>query len=213
MVSFALAFFEGEAQHEGLRAFVEPLVILLILILNAIVGVWQEARSEAALEALKELQSEHARCLRGGKMVSHACILSVRVAAWYTMLGCACVCMCAGVRVCVCVRVRTWVCVSGEHDHTRCVKHGHSFFTFVYHACPHTMRPVHMHSMFGLLPCALAAFCSWFYMLQCICVSRMHVYGGSMATHAAPSAQQSTAHSHGCCRSRTCQHASWCLGM
>jgi len=69
-VSFGLAFFDEEAKHEGLRAYVEPLVILLILILNATVGVWQESRSEAALDALKELQSEHARVLRNGKMIS-----------------------------------------------------------------------------------------------------------------------------------------------
>lgn len=68
-VSFGLAFYDEGARHEGLRAFVEPLVIVLILILNAAVGVWQESRSEAALEALKELQSEHARVLRDGKMV------------------------------------------------------------------------------------------------------------------------------------------------
>jgi Ca2+-transporting ATPase len=43
---------------------------LVILILNAIVGVWQEANAEAALEALKQLQSETARVLRGGKMVT-----------------------------------------------------------------------------------------------------------------------------------------------
>jgi P-type Ca2+ transporter type 2C len=71
-VSFGLAFVNGEAQHEGLRAFVEPLVILLILILNAAVGVWQESRSEAALEALKDLQSESARTLRNGKLVSYS---------------------------------------------------------------------------------------------------------------------------------------------
>ncbi|KAJ9505729.1 hypothetical protein QJQ45_012821 [Haematococcus lacustris] len=69
-VSFGLAFYDGEVEHEGLRAFVEPLVILLILVLNAAVGVWQESRSEAALDALKELQCESARVLRDGKLIS-----------------------------------------------------------------------------------------------------------------------------------------------
>mmetsp|Transcript_25245 Transcript_25245/g.68622 ORF Transcript_25245/g.68622 Transcript_25245/m.68622 type:complete len:1048 (+) Transcript_25245:127-3270(+) len=69
-VSFLLAFFDENSQHEGLRAYVEPFVILLILFLNAAVGVWQESRSEAALEALKELQGEHAKVIREGKMIS-----------------------------------------------------------------------------------------------------------------------------------------------
>lgn len=68
-VSFALAIFEGGAE-EGITAFVEPLVILVILILNAVVGVWQESNAEAALDALKDLQPENARVLRDGEMVT-----------------------------------------------------------------------------------------------------------------------------------------------
>ena len=39
-VSFGLAYMENASGDEGIRAFVEPCVILLILVLNAIVGVW-----------------------------------------------------------------------------------------------------------------------------------------------------------------------------
>lgn len=68
-VSFVLAYFEDHGE-EGIRAYIEPFVILLILILNAAVGVWQESNAEAALEALKDLQGETARVIRGGKMIS-----------------------------------------------------------------------------------------------------------------------------------------------
>eukprot|EP00548_Thalassiothrix_antarctica_P001031 CAMPEP_0194133402 /NCGR_PEP_ID=MMETSP0152-20130528/3593_1 /TAXON_ID=1049557 /ORGANISM="Thalassiothrix antarctica, Strain L6-D1" /LENGTH=1004 /DNA_ID=CAMNT_0038828717 /DNA_START=210 /DNA_END=3221 /DNA_ORIENTATION=+ len=64
LLSFGLAFFE-EVDH-WVEAFVEPVVILLILIINAIVGVWQESNAENALEALKKMQSLHTPCLRNG---------------------------------------------------------------------------------------------------------------------------------------------------
>jgi len=67
-VSFLLAWIDdGE---DGLRAFVEPAVILLILILNAIVGVWQESNAERALDALKEMQSDTAKVYRGGVLTA-----------------------------------------------------------------------------------------------------------------------------------------------
>jgi len=66
-VSFILAYLDEKAVEEGWTAYVEPLVILLILIANAIVGVWQETNAESALEALKKLQPEHAQTLRDGE--------------------------------------------------------------------------------------------------------------------------------------------------
>ncbi|XP_057473945.1 calcium-transporting ATPase 1, endoplasmic reticulum-type-like [Actinidia eriantha] len=72
VVSFVLAWYDGEEGGEmEITAFVEPLVIFLILIVNAIVGVWQENNAEKALEALKEIQSEQATVIREGKKISN----------------------------------------------------------------------------------------------------------------------------------------------
>ncbi|KAL5581113.1 hypothetical protein UlMin_013555 [Ulmus minor] len=70
VISFVLAWYDGDEGGEmEITAFVEPLVIFLILIVNAIVGIWQETNAEKALEALKEIQSEHACVIRDGKRV------------------------------------------------------------------------------------------------------------------------------------------------
>lgn len=66
VVSFFLAYFDDKSHEEGLTAYVEPLVILLILIANAFVGVWQESNAEKALDALKKLQPDVAMVLRDG---------------------------------------------------------------------------------------------------------------------------------------------------
>ncbi|KAK4267034.1 hypothetical protein QN277_023877 [Acacia crassicarpa] len=69
-ISFVLAYLHGhESGESGFEAYVEPLVIVLILILNAIVGVWQENNAEKALDALKELQCESGKVLRDGYFV------------------------------------------------------------------------------------------------------------------------------------------------
>lgn len=62
LVSFFIAIYEGET-----KGFAEPLLILLIVILNALMGTLQEAKAEKALEALKSLTSLQARVYRDGK--------------------------------------------------------------------------------------------------------------------------------------------------
>ncbi|KAL9686353.1 hypothetical protein QQ045_023809 [Rhodiola kirilowii] len=70
VISFVLAWYDGDEGGEmEITAFVEPLVIFLILIVNAIVGVWQESNAEKALEALKEIQSESATVIRDGNRI------------------------------------------------------------------------------------------------------------------------------------------------
>ena len=60
-ISFFVAYTEGEPSE-----FFEPLLILLIVVLNAILGVIQESRAERALDALKSFSAPHARVMRDG---------------------------------------------------------------------------------------------------------------------------------------------------
>ncbi len=45
----------------------EPLLIVLIVILNAVMGVYQEGKAEKALDALKNMSAPHARVVRDGE--------------------------------------------------------------------------------------------------------------------------------------------------
>ena len=67
VVSFILAL-TGD-HDEGITAFIEPLVILLILIANATIGVWQDINADKAIDALKKMQASRCTVRRGGKNI------------------------------------------------------------------------------------------------------------------------------------------------
>ena len=62
VVSFVIACVE-----QNPKEFFEPALILLIVILNAVMGVMQESKAEKALDALKNMSAPHARVIRDGE--------------------------------------------------------------------------------------------------------------------------------------------------
>lgn len=64
-ISFVLALLEEEP---GFESFVDPIVILTILILNAVIGVSQEVSAEQAIAALSKFSPDEAKVVREGHL-------------------------------------------------------------------------------------------------------------------------------------------------
>lgn len=66
-ISFGLSiyhFYTGQPAD-----WIEPIAIILIILINGILGVMQESKAEAALEALKKMSAPQARVRRDGEIV------------------------------------------------------------------------------------------------------------------------------------------------
>ncbi len=67
-ISLGLSFYHASTGGEA--DWIEPIVIILIVLVNGILGVVQESKAEAALEALKNMSAPTAKVIRDGKKLS-----------------------------------------------------------------------------------------------------------------------------------------------
>ncbi len=55
--------------YEG-ESFTEVFIILAVVLINAVLGVYQESKAEKAIEALREMTAATCKVLRGGKQIT-----------------------------------------------------------------------------------------------------------------------------------------------
>ena len=65
-VSFVTVWVEISKGEATALEFFEPALIVFIVVVNALMGMFQESRAEKALDALKNMSAPHARVLRDG---------------------------------------------------------------------------------------------------------------------------------------------------
>ena len=67
LIAAAVVSFVVVCVEQNWGELFEPLLIVLIVILNAVMGVYQEGKAEKALDALQNLSAPHARVIRNGE--------------------------------------------------------------------------------------------------------------------------------------------------
>lgn len=61
LISFLASYFKGEPD------FADPLIILAIVVINALLGIYQERKAEHSLALLRKMQTPETTVIRGGK--------------------------------------------------------------------------------------------------------------------------------------------------
>ncbi|MBQ5905628.1 MAG: HAD-IC family P-type ATPase, partial [Clostridia bacterium] len=69
VISAVTEYFEASAAGEAFFP-TDTLIILAVVIINAVLGVVQESKAEAAIEALQEMSAATSKVIRDGKLVS-----------------------------------------------------------------------------------------------------------------------------------------------
>ena len=70
LVLLAAALISSITSAYAHESFADVIIILIVVIINAVLGVYQESKAEQAIAALKKLSAAHSRVLRGGKLVT-----------------------------------------------------------------------------------------------------------------------------------------------
>ena len=70
LVLLAAALVSAVTSAYAHESFADVIIILLVVIINAVLGVYQESKAEQAIAALKALSAAQSRVLRGGKTVT-----------------------------------------------------------------------------------------------------------------------------------------------
>ncbi|MBR2650834.1 MAG: calcium-translocating P-type ATPase, PMCA-type [Clostridia bacterium] len=68
LISGALAVYEMMTNPENAEGFADVIIILAVVIINAVLGVYQESKAEKAIEALQQMSAATSKVMRDGKL-------------------------------------------------------------------------------------------------------------------------------------------------